>query len=310
MSLTPDHKPPAEINGYRAPVADDQGVPRARTRWPGRSRAATPGGFQGDPRELRHHPDPAETVLGQLTAALVNMQRSPVLGSGVYKADANGQAAEQYHTRFAALAVMSKSANSLIVANSPLQIGAPGLGQGMALIPPGAFRVVNLAGHAWSLYGANPGDLIEIEALTKPCDPAGALGSVALAAGGAVSLASDYPAGAVPVSASSGNQANAIATATLAGVAGHTTYLTGFEATASGATAALAVNLTVTGTLGGTLNYAFVFPIGVAVGAFPLTVEFEHPIPGSATGVSIAVSLPASGAGGTNAAVNAHGYTL
>src|SRR5262245_31020600 len=68
------------------------------------------------------------------------------------------------------------------------------------------------------------------------------------------------PAGVNQKGASSGNVANASATASLAAVAGRTNYLEGFQVTATGATAALAVNVTVTGLVTGTLTYSFAFP--------------------------------------------------
>lgn len=113
-----------------------------------------------------------------------------------------------------------------------------------------------------------------------------------------------------PVTAASGNVANASAVATLPGVAGKTTYLTGFQCTAAGATAALAVNLTVTGTVTGTETFTFVFPAGVAVAAQPLIVPFPTPLSASAQNTAIAVTLPAGGTGNTNAACNAQGYQL
>jgi hypothetical protein len=116
--------------------------------------------------------------------------------------------------------------------------------------------------------------------------------------------------GATAVISSSANQANANAVATLTATASQTAWITGFVATATGATAGLAVNITVAGILGGTLNFAFAFPAGVLVGAVPLVVEFPQPIPASAANVNIVVTLPASGAGGTNAAVVATGFLL
>lgn len=113
----------------------------------------------------------------------------------------------------------------------------------------------------------------------------------------------------VAVNGASGNKANATATATLAGVAGKTTYITGFQCTAAGATAALAVSATVSdGTW--TQTYAFVYPTGAAVQATPLIVTFPIPVPATAANTAITVTLPASGAGGTNAACNAQGYQL
>ena len=113
-----------------------------------------------------------------------------------------------------------------------------------------------------------------------------------------------------PVVISSANQANANAVATLPAVAGRTLYLTGFEATATGATAGLAVNVTVTGINGGTLNYAFAAPTGVLLGANPLLVQYEFPLPASDVNTAIVVTLPALGLGNTNATVVAHGYYI
>lgn len=107
---------------------------------------------------------------------------------------------------------------------------------------------------------------------------------------------------------SSGNKANAIATATLAASASTVTYITGFEITAAGATAAAVVTATVTGLERGTLYYTFGVPAGAAVMATPLVVEFPLPLPASGLNVPIVVTLPALGAGNTNATVTAHGF--
>jgi hypothetical protein len=119
-----------------------------------------------------------------------------------------------------------------------------------------------------------------------------------------------YPTGATPITADSGNVANATATATLAAVAGKTTYITGFQVTASGATAASVVTVTVTGVVTGTLHYTFVAPAGATAAAQPLIVPFPEPVPASAANQTIAVSLPALGAGNTNATVTAQGFQL
>jgi hypothetical protein len=109
-------------------------------------------------------------------------------------------------------------------------------------------------------------------------------------------------------SSSSGNVANASAVATIAGGAQSWTYLTGFEATFAGATAGQCVNLTITGTLGGTLTYPVCSPTGVTVQGYPFGFEFIPPLQSAAVNTSIVVTLPALGAGNTNAAVTAHGY--
>lgn len=112
------------------------------------------------------------------------------------------------------------------------------------------------------------------------------------------------------VGAASGNVANANAVATITGVAGKTTFLTGFSATAAGATAGVVVNLTITGLALGTMTFAFAAPAGVLVGATPLAVTFVGaPLP-STPGANVVVTLPALGAGNTNAAVTATGFQL
>jgi hypothetical protein len=118
------------------------------------------------------------------------------------------------------------------------------------------------------------------------------------------------PVTAGAITAASGNVANASAVATLAGVAAKTTYLTGFEITAAGATAAAVVSVTVTGLAGGTATYTFAAPAGATLIAQPLLIEFVPPLQSSAVNTAIVVTLPALGLGNTNATVNAHGYTL
>lgn len=118
------------------------------------------------------------------------------------------------------------------------------------------------------------------------------------------------PAAATSVAASSGNVANATATASLPAVAGKTNYVTGFEITAGGATAAALVTATLAGVVGGPLSYTFGAPAGATTAAQPLIVEFATPLPASAANTAITVTLPALGAGNTNAAVSLHGYVV
>ncbi len=125
-----------------------------------------------------------------------------------------------------------------------------------------------------------------------------------------VSVVGNLAAGAATLQASSGNMANASAVATLAAKAGVTNYLQGFQVTASGATAGLAVTGTVTGLLGGTMSFTFVFPAGVAVAAQPLIYYFEPALPASAPNTAIVVTVPAGGSGNTNATVSAQGFQL
>ena len=112
----------------------------------------------------------------------------------------------------------------------------------------------------------------------------------------------------VALASSSGNVANASAVATLAGAAGLTTYISGFEITGAGATAASVVTATITGLLGGTLTYVIAVPAGVTAPLPSLVVPFFPPLPSSSVNTNIVVTLSALGAGNTNAAVVAHGF--
>lgn len=116
---------------------------------------------------------------------------------------------------------------------------------------------------------------------------------------GAVTTDTDVDNSAVTVAAQG--------VATLAGVAGATTFINGFEVTGGGATAASVITITVTGILGGTKTYKLGVPAGVLLGA-SLIVEFPRPIPASAVNTPIVVTVPSFGAGSTTQAVTAHGF--
>lgn len=122
--------------------------------------------------------------------------------------------------------------------------------------------------------------------------------------------AAAYPAGATPVTSSSGNVANANAVATLAGVAGKTTYCTGFQITGGGATAAVLVSATLAGLLGGTATYTCGAVVGATLLNAELSITFDPPLPASAVNTAIVLTLPALGIGNTNAAVSAQGFQL
>lgn len=119
---------------------------------------------------------------------------------------------------------------------------------------------------------------------------------------------SGYPAGATPLSSSSAIVGNANAVATLAGVANKTTYMTGWTCSSGGATSAAAVDLAITGVLGGTIHHSYVFPVGALVPAYPVVEQYNPPLPASAVNTSIVVTLPAGGAGNTSASCNAQGF--
>ena len=111
-----------------------------------------------------------------------------------------------------------------------------------------------------------------------------------------------------PLTAASGNVAATPAVATLPGAPGLTTFISGFEITASGAAAASCVNATVTGLVSGSLAYVFCAPAGVTAPAPALVVNFNPPIPAASVNTAIAVTLPSLGGGNANAAVATHGF--
>lgn len=110
-----------------------------------------------------------------------------------------------------------------------------------------------------------------------------------------------------PITASATGAASA-ANATLAGAAGKTTYITGFQVTGGGATGASVIAVTVTGTISGTLNYRIVVPAGATASITPLIVTFPAPIPASGTNTAIVVNVPSFGAGNTDAATSVQGF--
>lgn len=112
---------------------------------------------------------------------------------------------------------------------------------------------------------------------------------------------------ATDIQATSGDVANAQAVATLAGVAGKTTYITGFTITGSGATSGLAVVVTVTG-LATPFNFIYCAAAGVLVMNTPLVVNFPAPVPASAVNTAVVVTCPALGTGNAHNIVNAFGY--
>lgn len=119
-----------------------------------------------------------------------------------------------------------------------------------------------------------------------------------------------YAAGATPVTAGSGNVANASSVATIPAVANVTAYISGFEVTGAGATAGLPVIVTVTGLISGTRSYIVAAATGVLVANDPLVVQFSPPIPASGENTAIVVTVPAFGAGNTHSAVVSHGFYL
>jgi hypothetical protein len=104
----------------------------------------------------------------------------------------------------------------------------------------------------------------------------------------------------------SGNVANGTVACTLATSVGHTTYITGVHMGATGATAGLGVTCTLTGTI--TATVSFTFGYGVTPAFTSRDIQFNPPIPASTTNTTIVASCPASGTGGTIAAISAEGF--
>jgi len=100
--------------------------------------------------------------------------------------------------------------------------------------------------------------------------------------------------------------ASAISAAITAG-AGKFAYLTGFEVTGTGATAASTIVVTVT-TPTVRANYELTIPGTAGAAMTPLIVALPTPIPSDAAAGTVTVNVPSFGAGSTAQAVNAHGY--
>ncbi len=128
------------------------------------------------------------------------------------------------------------------------------------------------------------------------CDSAGKL----------IVSTSQYPSGAIPISASATGTTGAT-TATLAAHATKTTYICGFTIGAD-ATAVAVGTATVTGTITGTLSFRQA-AAAAAAGTTTLTVPMSPCIPGSAVNTGLAVISIAAGSGG-NTAVSAWGFQL
>ncbi|MGJ7508682.1 hypothetical protein [Variovorax sp. GT1P44] len=121
--------------------------------------------------------------------------------------------------------------------------------------------------------------------------------------------AAGYPGGAVPV-ASSSIGAAATVTATLPAAVGKTTYITGLQVSAGGATAGSLNGASLTGVLGGAMNFAVPVPTGAQLATPQIAVTFNPPLPASAVNTAIQLSMPSLGAGNAVAAVSVQGFQL
>lgn len=120
---------------------------------------------------------------------------------------------------------------------------------------------------------------------------------------------SDYPAGATPIVGSATTTSNTSLVGTLAAASGKTTYIAGFDMTASGSTAPDTRTLVIAG-VGTTLNYIFGFTTGNPAISTPMSMRFPRPIPASATNTAITVTMPLMPVGVDNAALTVYGYQI
>lgn len=115
----------------------------------------------------------------------------------------------------------------------------------------------------------------------------------------------------IPLADTTGNKAAASGTATLAHDSNYTVFVTGFEITGSGATAASVVQATLGPVIGNkTLSYEIAVPAGATVGVAPLIVQFPVPIPAKDLATDIVLTVPSFGTGSTNACGNIHGFKM
>lgn len=118
------------------------------------------------------------------------------------------------------------------------------------------------------------------------------------------------PSAATPVNASSASVANAVAAATMPAVASKKNYITGLYVTGAGSTAGGPVTVTLTGVVGGPLNFTYIAAVGATLPNQSLFVPFPTPLAASAVNTAITASCPALGAGNTNNTVVVTGYVI
>lgn len=101
--------------------------------------------------------------------------------------------------------------------------------------------------------------------------------------------------------------AAAAQTATLGAATGMRTYIDQIKVTGLGATAGVAVDMLITGLVGGTKTVQVGVPAGATVPVnFELT--FPFPVPASADATAITVELPSFGTGNTDAGLFVLGH--
>lgn len=123
-----------------------------------------------------------------------------------------------------------------------------------------------------------------------------------------LSVADIITGGMGGILASSGIKANQVAVATLPAASNKRNYVTGFDITGSGSTLGSVVTATLSGLVGGDVDYVVACPSGVLAAVIPVVVEFRPPIPAAAEGQAVTLTLPALGVGSQKVSVILHGY--
>jgi hypothetical protein len=238
-------------------------------------------------RELR---ESTAELAAKLGGVLVNQ----VLDVRTMTFPTEGVLTLDYHVTTGSVFLENLGIGDVTLVGGPASDRAPGDGVGSAVVPAGAFQVVNIANRYLTFYGT-AGSRISVQVFAKPQPPTAGVSSNTTA----------MRPGTV-LDAAGGAAAGAAGSATLAAAAGRTTYITGFELTwLSDGTGTVNDLLTVTGP-SSTFNYR-VSTVAGAAGS--LIVPYNSPIPASAVNTAIVVGL-AGVAGRATASIVAHGFRL
>jgi len=119
-----------------------------------------------------------------------------------------------------------------------------------------------------------------------------------------------YPQNAIPITGNSGNVANSLAFASIPAVAGKTSYICGFHFSSSGSTAAAIVLGGIGNIVGGGGTFVVTSVAGATLKNPDTIVTYTPCIPANAPNTAVTASVPALGAGNTNASIYCWGYQL
>jgi hypothetical protein len=134
---------------------------------------------------------------------------------------------------------------------------------------------------------------------------AAALLAAPLPAYAGCSLGTPSPANNIAISATGTTGA---LTASLLSTSSSVTNMTGFYVSGSGATTAIVLDVTVTGSVGGTLHFSYGVSGTTTAANTPLNITFACPLQAAAANTAIVVNVPAAGTGSVIQSVTAFGY--